>query len=403
MGETVEIIRVGHSGDGVTADGLFVPYTVPGDVVRILRQGGRGQVLELARPGPSRATPACAHFGRCGGCALQMLERGAYLAWKRDQVVTALRQRGFDDPPVEPIRAVGPGTRRRANFKARATAKNVELGFYAPESRDLIDIVACPVLVPALAALLAPLKRQLAHVLKPGEAAELFATAADNGIDLAIKLKRKRDADVLMAFSWLASAMKLVRLSWNEELIALVEQPIHRIGRFTIPLPIWPFLQPTQEGERILQDLVRESAGEGAVADLFSGCGTFALALAETRFVHAVDDVSDQIDALAQAARAGGPKLTTEKRNLMKRPLAPGDLARFATVVLDPPRVGAKAQAEALAVSQVPRVLYVSCNPASFARDARILCDSGYQLKRVVPLDHFLWSPHVELFAEFVR
>ena len=404
MTETIEIARLGHAGDGVTADGLFVPYTVPGDVVRVTREGARGRMLELVEAGAARIAPACRHFGRCGGCALQMLEQGAYLGWKRDLVVTALKQRGFEAPPVEAIRAVGPGTRRRANFKAKAGASGVELGFYAAESRNLIDLTECPVLVPELAALIASLKGQLARVLKPGETAELFATATDTGIDFALKLKRPRDPDLLMALSELAAALKLARLSWNDEPVAVARQPIHRVGRFTVALPIWPFLQPTREGERLLQTLVAEGAGDARfVADLFSGCGTFALALADKHAVYAADDMAEHVNALLAAARAGQANVTAETRNLFSRPLSAPELARFDAVVLDPPRPGAKAQAEALAQSIVPRVLYVSCNPASFARDARILSDGGYRLERVVPLDQFLWSPHVELFAAFER
>ncbi|HXJ02460.1 MAG TPA: hypothetical protein VNH44_14650 [Micropepsaceae bacterium] len=404
MTEIVEILRLGHAGDGVTADGLFVPYTVPGDVVRIVREGPRSRLLEVLTPGPGRVAAPCAHFGRCGGCALQMMAREPYLAWKRGLVVNALLQRGIADAPVEDIRAVPPGTRRRAMFKARAGSRAVSLGFYEPESRRLVDIAECPVLALQLAALIAPLKTQLAPILKPEETAELHATATDTGIDLSLKLKRVRGPDVLMMLSELASALKLARLNWNGELVAMAATPVLRIGRFTIALPPESFLQPTREGEQILQDLVRtEVAGARRVADLFSGCGTFALALAEARAVHAVDSLSGQIDALGAAARAGRADITTETRDLFRRPLLPAELARFDCVVIDPPRPGAQAQAQTLAQSTVKDVLYISCNPASFARDARILIVGGYRLARVVPLDQFLWSPHVELFARFVR
>jgi len=404
MSETVEIVRLGHAGDGITADGLFVPYTVPGDVVRIARAGTRGRVEEIVCSGASRAVAPCAHFGRCGGCALQMMAREPYLAWKRDLVVNALLQRGFSDVPVEEIRAVPPGTRRRAMFKARADGKGVSLGFYEPESRNLVDIFQCPVLIPALAALIAPLKTGLRPLLKSGETAELHATATDSGIDLSLKLKRLRDPDLLTMLSELASSLKLARLSWNGETVAMAETPSLRVGRFTVALPPESFLQPTKEGERILQDLVREEAGGmGLVADLFSGYGAFALALAQACAVRAVDGAEPQIAALTAAAKAAGANVTAETRDLFRRPLLADELAPFDAVVLDPPRPGAQAQAQALARSTVRCVLYVSCNPASFARDARILKDGGYRLTRIVPLDQFLWSPHVELFARFTR
>ncbi|HYK79347.1 MAG TPA: hypothetical protein VEU95_06945 [Micropepsaceae bacterium] len=404
MIETVEILRLGHAGDGITADGLFVPYTVPGDVVRVIREGARGRLQGIVTPGPSRTDPICSHFGRCGGCALQMMARGPYLGWKRDLVLNALAQRGFTDAPVEEMRAVPPGTRRRAMFKARADSGRVALGFYEAESRRLVDISECPVLVPALVRLIGPLKARLAQILKPDETAELHATATETGIDLSLKMKRARRPDLLMALSELASALKLARLNWNGETVAMAATPAMSIGRFTIALPPESFLQPTKEGEAILQGLVRDEAGSARrIADLFSGCGTFALDLAEGRAIHAVDSATAQIEALAGAAKAGRANLTAETRDLFRRPLLASEVARFDAVVLDPPRPGAATQVQALAQSTVPIVLYVSCNPASFARDARILVDGGYRLTRVVPLDQFLWSPHVELFARFLR
>jgi 23S rRNA (uracil1939-C5)-methyltransferase len=404
MSETVEIHRIGHAGDGVTADGLFVPYTVPGDVVRIAREGGRGRLQDVVSPGLSRTMPICAHFGRCGGCALQMMAPEPYLAWKRELVLNALKQRGFADVPVEDIRAVPPATRRRAMFKARADARSISLGFYEPESRRLVDIAQCPVLVPALAGLIQPLKSQLPGILKAGETAELHATATHTGIDLSLKLKRARGPDLLMMLSELASSLKLARLTWNGETVAMTAAPALRIGRFSVALPPESFLQPTAEGERILQDLVRQHIGDARrFADLFSGCGTFALALAQTRAGHAIDSAPAQITALAAAAKAGRAEITTDTRDLFRRPLLPSELAAFDAVVLDPPRPGATAQAQGLAQSSVASILYISCNPASFARDARILVDGGYRLMRVVPLDQFLWSPHVELFAQFTR
>jgi 23S rRNA (uracil1939-C5)-methyltransferase len=404
MTETVKIVRLGHAGDGVTADGLFVRYTVPGDVAHVVREGTRGRLLEIVTPGAARVSAACAHFGRCGGCALQMMARESYLTWKRDCVIAALKQRGFADVPVQDILVVPPGTRRRAMFKARAKGRGVSLGFYEPESRNLVDIMECPVLTPELAALISPLKAQLATILRGGETAELHVTATDSGIDLSLTLKRARSVGMLMMLSELASSLKLARLMWNGELVAMVTTPSLRIGRFTVALPPESFLQSTKEGMCILQDLVREGAGEARrIADLFSGCGTFALALAENRTVHAIDSTQAQIDALTQAAKHGGANVTADARDLFRRPLLLSELARFDCVVLDPPRPGAQAQAQTLAQSAVPEVLYVSCNPASFARDARVLADGGYQLKRVVPLDQFLWSPHVELFAHFAR
>ena len=402
MSEIVEIVKLGHGGDGVTADGLFVPYTVPGDVARIRREAARGQLTDLVTSGPWRGLPRCGHFTRCGGCALQHVAAEPYLAWKRELVIAALKQRGFADAPVEAIRAVDPGTRRRASFKARATANGVMLGFYEPGSRNLVDLEECPVLVPRLANLMAPLKTHLRALLKLGETGELFCTTTDAGVDVSLKLKRARSPGLLSELAEFASALKLARLSWNGEPVVMAREPTLCVGRFTVALPPDCFLQPTEEGERILQVLVREHIGSARrVADLFSGCGTFALTLADGHMVHAADSVAPQIGALQAAAKEERVPVTAETRDLFRRPLSTAELASFDAVVLDPPRPGASAQVQALAQSKAPRVLYVSCNPASFARDARVLADGGFNLTRVVPLDQFLWSPHVELFAVF--
>jgi 23S rRNA (uracil1939-C5)-methyltransferase len=335
-----------------------------------------------------------------------MMAAEPYLAWKRELVARALAQRGFAEVPIDPIRAVAPGTRRRAMWKARGMrGARAELGFFAPESRDLVDLHECRVLAPELADLMAPLKRALAPVLKPDETAALHATLSDTGIDLSLVFKRTRAPDLLMALSELAVGLRLARLSWNGETVAMAAEPTLRIGRFHVVLPPESFLQPTREGERILQDVVREEVGDARrVADLFSGCGSFALTLADGRMVHAADSSAPAISALAAGARAGRAlSFTSETRDLFRRPLTPDECSRFDVVVLDPPRPGAPAQVKTLAQSRVPRILYVSCSPASFARDARILCDGGYRLERIVPLDQFLWSPHVELFARFAR
>src|SRR6185503_16003573 len=225
--------------------------------------------------------------------------------------VTALKQRGFADVKVDEMRAVGPGTRRRANFKAQLKGRDVALGFYEAGSRMLVDLTECPILVPELARLMPGLRRHLSKVLRPNDTAELLATATDSGIYLALNLKRKREVDLLTALSSLASALGLARLSWNGEDVAIAETPYLRIGRFAVALPPGAFLQPTKEGERMLQQFVLDAAaGARNVADLFCGCGTLALALAERHSVHAADSVVAQIEALLAAARKGSARVT---------------------------------------------------------------------------------------------
>jgi 23S rRNA (uracil1939-C5)-methyltransferase len=397
VSEPVEILRLGHAGDGVASDGSFVRYTVPGDVVRV-------SPFEIVTPGPSRILPACSHFGKCGGCALQHVERETYLAWKRALVIAALAQRGFADVPAEPIRAVGPGTRRRAVFKARATGKGVALGFYEPESQNLVDIGECPILVPQLEQSLPNFRRALKKLMRAGDGADLHVTSTESGLDVSLKWKRATSPDVLMDLSSFAQEMSLARLIWNGELVALSDPPMIRIGKHKVYLPPESFLQPTEEGETILRATVAEGVGDRKrIADLFAGCGAFALALAEGRTILAAEDNAEMIAALAAAARERGSDVAAERRDLFRRPFLPAELQGFDAVVINPPRPGAKAQCEQLARSAVAKIVYVSCNPASFSRDARLLCDGGFALKRVFPVDQFVWSPHVELVAELER
>jgi 23S rRNA (uracil1939-C5)-methyltransferase len=406
MSGEVEITGLGHSGHGVTSGGLFVPYAAPGDVVRVAESGeSRARLLEILQPSPSRTSPSCRHFTRCGGCALQHISRDAYVSWKKDLVVAALAHRGFSDVPVDDIQGVAPGTRRRAQFKARKNGGQTALGFYEPESHRIVDVEECPILLPELAALLAPLRRALNGLFTNGDSAELHATATDTGIDLSIKWKRARSPDVLSTLAAWCRTLGLARLSWNGELVALAHEPSLRIGRFDVLLPPEPFLQPTRQGERLLQELVRDGvSGARHLADLFAGCGTFALSLAAPgRAILAADQSGPMIAALGMAARTGSIQVQTEERDLFRRPIDGAGLGRFDAVILDPPRPGAKAQAEQLALSAVRRIVYVSCNPASFARDARILANGPFRITRITPVDQFLWSPHVELVAVFER
>lgn len=405
MSKSVEIVRLAHGGDGLTADGIFIPYTLPGDVVRLGEDEAKGsRNPDILAPGPGRVDPICKHFGRCGGCALQHIEMQAYLAWKRELVVSALAQRGFADVQIEAIRAVGPATRRRAVFKAHVLKAGVALGFYEPESRTLVDIEECPVLVPVLAQSIPRFRTALAKFLNPGDVAELHVTQTSAGLDVSLKWRRTNSVDVLMDLSAFAEEMKLARLHWNGEMVTVAAEPMVRIGKHNVHLPPEAFLQATEEGEAILRGLVEEGVGEAKrIADLFAGCGTFALVLSEGRSVLTAESNAGMVAALDAAARGAGSNVRAERRDLFRRPYLPQELEGLDAVVINPPRPGAKAQAEQLAHAGVAKIVYVSCNPASFARDARVLCDGGYRLTRVVPVDQFLWSPHVELVAELEK
>jgi len=291
-------------------------------------------------------------------------------------------------------------------MKALKTGQVVLLGFSAARSHDIVDMHECLVLTPNLAAIVPRLREMLAQILNPGEGVELRITDTDGGIDLSLRWQRSNDPATLADLARLASKLSLARVSRHNETLIELAKPAVRIGKATVALPPEAFLQPTREGEAALQKFVREAlSGAKRVADLFSGCGTFALVLAESAHVHAVELDAAMLDALSAAARAasGLKPVTVERRNLFKHPITASDLSGYDGVCLDPPRAGALAQVQNLARSKVKRVAYVSCDADTFARDARVMVDQGYRLERVLPVDQFLWSSHIELAASFRR
>lgn len=426
---TVTIDRIGAAGDGIAMlDGtpLFVPQAAPGDRMRVRVEDKRGgglaaRPLELLEAGPQRAEPPCPHFGPCGGCLLQHLAAMPYRDWKRRLVVEALARRGLAAVPVDMPRATPPKSRRRATFSARRLKRGVALGFSEHRGNRIVDLQTCMIVRPEIAALLPPLREELAALLPEGAPAEVAVTRLDDGIDMVLGLPRAPGLDGLQRLAAFAEVQDLARLSWRplaprpQGRGASLEPVAHRrpgtlaLDGLAVVVPPGSFLQASAEGEAILQALAAGFlCGAGRVADLFCGVGTFALPMARTAQVLALDSNAAAIAALAAATNAAGPvgpgsRLETRVRDLDKAPLAGRELAGLDAVVFDPPRRGARAQAEALAAGPVPVVVALSCNPASFGRDARILVDGGYRLEQVVPVDQFLWSPHVELAALFRR
>ncbi len=415
----VTVTEIGARGDGIaSAEGakLFVPLTVPGDRVRVrVRDSGgeskgeglRAELLEILEPGPGRGTPPCGHFGSCGGCTLQHMDDVAYAAWKVGLVRGALARVGLGDVPMAPLSRTPPAARRRARFAALKRGRRVWFGFNERQSHRLADLEDCPVLLPRLAALIEPLRALLLDVLPDGGGCDVIATDLEGGIDLVLVGPRSLDRaarERLVAFDEAAVA----RISWQADDRGSPEPIAHRrpvAVRFAghpVTPPPGAFLQASAEGEAALVAAVLETVGEARrVADLFAGLGTFAVPLAQRAAVHAVEGDAPALAALAK--EVGGLRLTTERRDLFENPLTAKELARFDAVVFDPPRAGAAAQAQALAGSKVPLVVGVSCNPATFARDARTLVDGGYALERVHPVDQFLWSAHVEVVGVFKR
>lgn len=411
MTERLTIARVGHRGDGVAdTDGgaVFVPYALAGEVVEVEPVAGhpdRRHLLRVETASAERIAPFCPHFAVCGGCQTQHWDFARYRDWKHGLVVTALRQAGLDAQVGDLIDAHGEG-RRRATFHARRSQRGVlEVGFAAWRAHHIVSIDQCPVLAPSLAGAL-PAAWALAEALgalkKP---LDIQATATDAGLDIDVRGSGPLPPQRVSALARLAETHRLARLTRHGELIVQRVAPTVRVGKAQVVLPPGSFLQATAEGEAVLARLVGEHVGNAkAVADLFCGVGPFALRLAESARVFAADGDAAAIAALRDAARVGGLKpVEAEARDLFRRPLVPQELKRFDAVVFDPPRQGAEAQARQLAASKVPLIIAVSCNAATFARDARILVDGGYRLTGVTPVDQFRHSAHVELVACLAR
>ena len=407
MAETVTIAELGHAGDGIAEVGgnrIFVPFTLPGETVAIERGGARARLIDVVEPAADRVRPACRHFGTCGGCALQHMAEPAYLAWKREIVRRSFLLHHID-APVEPVVATPPGTRRRAIFSAVHTRDRLILGFHRRAAHEIIAVEECPVLSADIVRAL-PLLRQIAtRALRKRHQARVTVLAG-NGLDIAIDGGGRLDRSALEALGTFAREQAIARLTVDGSEIFVNRRPeIDAGGAALLPSP-GGFVQASAHAEQALAEAVIAHVGDAApVADLFSGLGTFALRLARRAAVTAVEGDPDLLGALDQAVRQarGLKSVTTLRRDLFANPLAPAELDRFAAVVFDPPAAGAKAQAETIAQSRVPKVAAVSCNPATLGRDARILIDGGYRLTRVLPVDQFLWSADIEVVATFEK
>jgi 23S rRNA (uracil1939-C5)-methyltransferase len=409
--ERLVIDRLGHRGDGIAetpAGPLYVPYVLPGETVEVEPIPGhpdRRHAVRVEVESPERIAPVCPHFGVCGGCALQHWDTARYRAWKRGLVVASLAQAGLAAPVADLIDAHGAG-RRRAVFHARRGTHDVlQVGFTAYRAHHVVAIDRCPILAPELAGAIEA-AWALAEALGPQKKPlDIQVTASEPGLDVDVRGSGPLPPGPMARLAGLAQTHRLARLTRHGELIVQCAQPIVQMGRARLPLPPGAFMQATAAGEEALARLVvGYVSNAAAVADLFAGVGPFALRLAERARVHAVDSDAAAIAALRQASAVPGFKpVETEVRDLFRRPLLPAELARFDAVVFDPPRQGAQAQARALAESKVPVVVAVSCNAATFARDARLLVGGGYRLLAVTPVDQFRYSAHVEIVARFAR
>ena len=412
MAERLTIARIGHRGDGI-ADGMdepiYVPGALPGETVEVEAVPGhpdRRALLRIAHASTDRIAPICPHFGVCGGCAVQHWDAAPYRAWKHELVVEALRQAGLDAPVADLIDAHGDG-RRRAVFHARRGSHDIlEVGFSAARAHRVIAIDRCPILAKNLDGAL-PAAWAIAEALQPKKKPlDIAVTATDAGLDIDVRGSGPLSAPLTAASARVAAAHDLARLTRHGELVAQNRAPTLRIGAAIVHLPPAAFLQATAEGEAALARLVLSAGADAAkIADLFCGIGPFALRLAEQARVLAVDNDAAALAALnrAAASAAGLKPVEVQERDLFKDPIVATELRRFDAVVFDPPRQGALAQARALAASGVQLIVAVSCNPATFARDAAELVRGGYRLAEVAPVDQFRYSPHVEIVARLEK
>lgn len=427
----VTIGHVGARGDGVGVANvrsqhtdqqctLFVPLSLPGE--RVLARphadtsdGVSCQLTEILEASPDRMEPACSHFGACGGCGLQHWAPDSYRRWKRDRVLTAIRRAGLEAAHVDPLVIAAPGTRRRADLVMRRLATGAVLGFHERGSNRIVDILECPILEPGLMMLAKALRDMANRILAPGETARASINLLDSGPDLLLTLPREPDLGALEILAAMAEATDICRLATTPSadrdkgpVVPLLERrrPIIRFAGVDVSPPPGAFLQATQSGADAITNAVLAGIGQAdRIVELHAGCGTLSFPLHQRGRLHVVEGdpaATRALNAAVARARIQGT-FTVETRDLMDRPLETRELALYDALVFDPPRAGARAQAEEIAAGGPGHVVAVSCNPATFARDAHILARAGYRLDRVMPIDQFLWSPHVELVAHFRR
>ena len=393
------IHRLGHQGDGIAPGPVFVPLTLPGEVVEGVVEGDRMETPRILTPSVDRVRAPCAHYRSCGGCSLMHATDRFVAEWKAGVIAAALAAHGIA-ALIRPTLTSPARTRRRATLAGRRMKKGALVGFHARRSDVIVPIADCQVLAPPLVALI-PFLEEMTQLGGSRSGTLAFAlTLTETGIDCAVTGGKALDAGLRAALPRFRD--RIARLTWGDEPVYAEAAPVLRFGPARVAPPPGAFLQATPEGEAALVAAVTEAL-EGAtrIADLFAGAGTFALPLARRAAVHAVEGEAALLAALDHAARhaEGLRPVTTECRDLFRNPILPEDLRRLDGVAIDPPRAGAEAQTSALAAAQPPRIAMVSCNPVTFARDAALLIQGGYRLNWVQPVDQFRWTPHIELAA----
>ncbi|MBN9412408.1 MAG: class I SAM-dependent RNA methyltransferase [Candidatus Paracaedimonas acanthamoebae] len=409
------ILKLDDRGYGIAQsenrETLIVPYSLPGEKVEIEKVQDRWCVKKIEEVSSERIAPPCPYYETCGGCVLQHMSSSAYADYKMKRLSQAMERHGVLRSSMDPLVILEPHLRRRAIFHALKTASETLIGYYQVGSHHLVDIANCLLLRPEINDLVVPLKRLLGNILKPKEKADIFLTFTKTGIDFLLKVKGNEPLDLLSieALKTFAYEHSLARISFENDqegwpIIAL-KTPQIQFGFSMVEVSADGFLQTSTEADQLLTSLVLEGLPDesGKVADLFCGRGTFTLPLSETRKVDAYEMDGKALKALTQAVKTQQLPIQTYARNLFSDPLTPEHLDSYQSVVLNPPRQGAAAQAKMLALSKVSHVVMISCNPDTFARDVSFLQKGGFRLEKLTPVDQFLWSPHVEIVAHLRR
>ncbi|EJF81518.1 23S rRNA (uracil(1939)-C(5))-methyltransferase RlmD [Candidatus Bartonella washoeensis] len=404
MNNRVIIDHIGARGYGISNtlyDSVYVPFTLPGEVATITLCGKYGKLITLEEKSPERIEALCQHFENCGGCVLQHWRSDAYCSWKRQLVVDALKRYGIDIF-VSPLIECGYHSRRRITLTALATQQGCVIGFNRYLSHDIITLKECPVTRLEIMSKLEDIKVLCTLVSNHNKRFHITITSVENGLDVALNGCVVREERIRQKMIHTALARGITRLSVEGEVLVEREKPFVYFGDVCVEFPTAGFLQATFEAENIMSNIILAHLKKAKNAvDLFSGVGTFALRMAKKVNVYAVENNGAALANLDRAARfaTGLKTVTCEKRDLFRRPLSAKELERFEYVVFDPPRAGAQEQVRELAKATIPRVVAVSCNPVTFARDLSLLVAGGYTIEKIIPIDQFLWSPHVEIVA----
>lgn len=418
MNQKITIDQLGGRGDGISHENgkpLYVPYTVPGDVIDVKVNGSKGRLRHIHEKSPHRAEPVCDHFTRCGGCMLQHVSDDYYQDWKAGLVSTALVNQGVENAVVKPLLASPLHSRRRTTFQAIGReGSDIVLGYAEKGSHNLIDIEMCPILVTDIVNIIEPLKAFLKKLLDKKQRMTIQITSGDNGLDVVFKGKGEVDLNLRMDLAEFADANDLARISWFDtslkkpyyEMLAERRKPYVTFEGNKVFFPEGAFLQATKQGEGALINAMLEGiSGANRVVDLFSGCGTFSIAAANQASVHAVENNEEMLSALKNSANimTGIKQVTTELRDLFLRPLLPHELNKYDVAIIDPPRAGAKHQMAEIINSDIKKLVMISCNPITFSRDVQDLAKAGFRMGAVTPVDQFLYSSHLEIISVFDR